>query len=94
MFPGCPEHCNAEETLSEYSRNTACRLGYMVTNFSFFKNNISISARKIKKIHPKKKICLFQKMEPSSSNIKKCLIFSYISGKGTTSPPFQKKKKT
>ena len=27
MFPGCPEHCNAEETLSEYSRNIACRLG-------------------------------------------------------------------
>ena len=27
MFPGCPEHCNVEGTLSEYSRNIACRLG-------------------------------------------------------------------
>ena len=31
MFPGCPEHCNAEGTLSEYSRNTAWRLGIFVT---------------------------------------------------------------
>ena len=23
MFPGCPEHCNIEGTLSEYSRNIA-----------------------------------------------------------------------
>ena len=29
MFPGCPEHCNAERTLSEYSPNIACRLGHM-----------------------------------------------------------------
>ena len=28
MFPRCPEHCNAEGTLSEYFRNIACRLGY------------------------------------------------------------------
>ena len=27
MFPGCPEHCNAEGTLNEYSWNIACRLG-------------------------------------------------------------------
>ena len=27
IIPGCPEHCNAEETLSEYSRNIASRLG-------------------------------------------------------------------
>ena len=27
MFPECPEHCNAKVTLSEYSRNIACRLG-------------------------------------------------------------------
>ena len=27
MFPGCPEHCNVEGTLSEYSRNIPCRLG-------------------------------------------------------------------
>ena len=27
MFPGCYEHCNAKRTLSEYSRNIACRLG-------------------------------------------------------------------
>ena len=27
MFPGCPKHCNAEGTLSEYSRNIACLLG-------------------------------------------------------------------
>ena len=27
MFPGCPEHCNAEGTHSEYSQNIACRLG-------------------------------------------------------------------
>ena len=27
MFPGCPEHCNAEGTLCKYSRNIACRLG-------------------------------------------------------------------
>ena len=27
MFPECPEHCNAEGTLSEYSCNVACRLG-------------------------------------------------------------------
>ena len=27
MFPGCPEHCNGEGTLSEYSRNTACQMG-------------------------------------------------------------------
>ena len=27
MFPGCPEHCNVEGTLSEYSWNIACRLG-------------------------------------------------------------------
>ena len=31
MFAGCPEHCNAEGTLSQYSRNIACRVG---TNFS------------------------------------------------------------
>ena len=29
MFPKCPEHRNAEGTLSEYSRNIACRLGFM-----------------------------------------------------------------
>ena len=27
MFPGCPDHCNAERTLSKYSRNIACRRG-------------------------------------------------------------------
>ena len=27
MFPGCPEHCNTEGTLSEYSQNIACLLG-------------------------------------------------------------------
>ena len=27
MFPGCYENCNAKRTLSEYSRNIACRLG-------------------------------------------------------------------
>ena len=27
MFPGCTEHCNTGGTLSEYSRNIACRLG-------------------------------------------------------------------
>ena len=27
MFAGCPEHFNAEGTLSEYPRNIACRLG-------------------------------------------------------------------
>ena len=27
MFPGCPEHCNAEGTLSDYSWNIACLLG-------------------------------------------------------------------
>ena len=27
MFPGCPEHCNVEGTLSEYSRNIVFRLG-------------------------------------------------------------------
>ena len=27
MFPGCPEHCNVEGTLSEYSRNIAWCLG-------------------------------------------------------------------
>ena len=27
MFPGCPEHCNAEGTHNEYSENIACRLG-------------------------------------------------------------------
>ena len=27
MFRGCREHCNTEGTLSEYSRNIACRLG-------------------------------------------------------------------
>ena len=27
MYPGSPEHCNAEGTISEYSRNIACRLG-------------------------------------------------------------------
>ena len=27
MFPGCPEHWNAEGTLSEYSQNIACLLG-------------------------------------------------------------------
>ena len=26
MFPGCPEHYNAEGTLSKYSRNVACQL--------------------------------------------------------------------
>ena len=26
MFPGYPEHCNVEGTLSQYSRNIACRL--------------------------------------------------------------------
>ena len=32
-------------------------------------------------------------MELSSSNIKKCLIFSYMSGNGTPPPPPPKKKK-
>ena len=27
MFPGCPEHCNVEGKLSEYSRNIASRQG-------------------------------------------------------------------
>ena len=27
MVPGCPEHCNVEGTLGEYSRNIACQLG-------------------------------------------------------------------
>ena len=27
MFPGCPDHCNAEGALSEYSRNIAYGLG-------------------------------------------------------------------
>ena len=27
MFPGWPEHCNDEGTLSEYSRNIVCWLG-------------------------------------------------------------------
>ena len=38
MFPGCPEHCNAEGTHSECSRNIACRLDcflfyYEILNF-------------------------------------------------------------
>ena len=28
MFPGCSEHCNAEETLNEYFWNIACWLGW------------------------------------------------------------------
>ena len=28
IFPGCPEHCNAEGTLSKYLRNTSCQLGF------------------------------------------------------------------
>ena len=34
MFPGCPEHCNAEGTHGEYSRNIACRLEG-ISNFEF-----------------------------------------------------------
>ena len=26
MFSECPKHCNAQRTLSKYSRNIACRL--------------------------------------------------------------------
>ena len=33
MFPGCLEYCNAERTLSEYSRNIAYRLGYYLRPF-------------------------------------------------------------
>ena len=33
MFPGCLEYCNAERTLSEYSRNIAYRLGYYLRSF-------------------------------------------------------------
>ena len=45
MFPGCLEHCNAEVTLSEYSRNIACRLGSITglattTAFTAVKNAI------------------------------------------------------
>ena len=45
MFPGCLEHCNAEVTLSEYSRNIACRLGSItglasITDFTAVKNSI------------------------------------------------------
>ena len=29
MFPGYPENCNVEGTLSKYSWNIACRLGLM-----------------------------------------------------------------
>ena len=31
MFPGCPEHDNTQGTLSEYSRNIACRPGNACT---------------------------------------------------------------
>ena len=31
MFPGCPEHSNAEGTHSEYSRNIVCRLSCLST---------------------------------------------------------------
>ena len=30
MFPRCPEHCDTEGTLSECSRNIACRLGWIL----------------------------------------------------------------
>ena len=40
MFPGCPEHCNAEGTLSEYSRNIACRLGIRLNATHYFIMNI------------------------------------------------------
>ena len=33
MFPGCLEYCNAERTLSEYSRNIAYRFGYYLRPF-------------------------------------------------------------
>ena len=43
MFLVCPEHCNVEGTLSEYSRNNAYRLGralrherVKVMNFTFY----------------------------------------------------------
>ena len=34
MFPGCPEHCNAEGTHSKYSRNIVYRLGRCFTRKS------------------------------------------------------------
>ena len=52
MFPGFPEHCNAGATLSENSRNIACRLGefnseertlkFRVAEFYFKQNNLKL----------------------------------------------------
>ena len=40
MFPGCPEYCNAEGTLSEYSRNTACPLDELRNFFITYNRNM------------------------------------------------------
>ena len=40
MFPGCPEHCNAEGALDEYSWNIACWLGNKTLSVEEYLNKI------------------------------------------------------
>ena len=53
---------------------------FWIVYFSFTWQLFDPKLEKTKKLHPDKKPLLFCKMEISSSNIKKFLIFSYISG--------------
>ena len=46
MFPECPEHCKTAGTLSEYSRNIACRLGSS--------HVLGDSAHMMKKVYPQR----------------------------------------
>ena len=68
MFPGCRERCNVNGTLSEYSRNIACRLNIHI----YYIGYVMIKDLKYVKINSVNPLCLiFNKVNGNLKEINK-----------------------